>query len=86
MTAEQIIAGVKAKDRLTTEYLYKKYSKALYTVVCRIISNKQIAEEVFHDSFINITRKIQSEYVHDGHFYTWMANICRKFAKEKNKS
>jgi RNA polymerase sigma-70 factor (ECF subfamily) len=83
---EQIIAGLKAKDRITTEYLYDTYSKALFGVICRIISNRETAEEVFHDSFLNITRKIQSDVVCKGHLYTWMANICRKCANDKNST
>ncbi|MDO8965266.1 RNA polymerase sigma factor [Algoriphagus sp.] len=86
MKEEQIIAGLKAKDRITTEYLYEKYSKALYAVICRIISNRETAEEVFHDSFLYITRKIQAENIYKGQLYTWMANICRKCANDKNST
>jgi RNA polymerase sigma factor (sigma-70 family) len=82
----QLIAGLREKDRKTIEYLYDKYSKALFTVISRIITDKDIAEEVFHDAFIKITRKIDSYEESKGRLYTWMANICRNAAIDKTRS
>ncbi|WP_192348432.1 RNA polymerase sigma factor [Algoriphagus sp. Y33] len=86
MQEEQLIAGLRAKDRKTTEYLYDKYSRALYAVISRIIFDKDIAEEVFHDSFVKITRKIDHYDESKGRLYTWMANICRNSAIDKLRS
>ncbi|WP_332913270.1 RNA polymerase sigma factor [Algoriphagus boritolerans] len=58
MQEEQLIEGLRARDRKTTEYLYEKYSRALYAVIARILSDQDIAEEVFHDAFIKITKKL----------------------------
>lgn len=55
-------------------------------VILRIISDNDIAEEVFHDSFIKITRKIDSYEESKGRLYTWMANICRNSAIDKLRS
>lgn len=86
MEEEQLIAGLRAQDRKTIEYLYDKYSRALFTVISRIITDKDIAEEVFHDAFIKITRKIDSYDESKGRLYTWMANICRNSAIDKTRS
>ncbi len=86
MQEEQLIAGLRAKDRKTTEYLYDKYSRALFAVISRIITDQDISEEVFHDSFIKITRKIESYDESKGRLYTWMANICRNSAIDKLRS
>lgn len=86
MQEEQLIAGLRAKDRKTTEYLYDKYSKALFAVISRIVFDKDIAEEVFHDAFVKITRKIDSYDESKGRLYTWMANICRNSAIDKLRS
>lgn len=86
MQEEEIIAGLRAHDRKTIEYLYEKYSRALFAVISRIISDKDIAEEVFHDAFIKITRKIDSYEESKGRLYTWMANICRNSAIDKLRS
>ncbi|MFC5624456.1 RNA polymerase sigma factor [Algoriphagus winogradskyi] len=86
MQEEQIIAGLRAKDRKTTEYLYDKYSRALYAVISRIVFDKDIAEEVFHDAFVKITKKIDRYDESKGRLYTWMANICRNSAIDKLRS
>ncbi|MEB2782879.1 sigma factor [Algoriphagus sp. C2-6-M1] len=79
MQKERIIAGLKAKDRMTTEYFYEKYSRPLFAVICRIISDREVAEEVFYTSFIKIMTDIESyEYSKNGPFYAWMAGICRR--------
>lgn len=86
MQEEELIAGLRASNRKTTEYLYEKYSRALFAVITRIISDQDIAEEVFHDSFVKITRKIHSYDESKGRLYTWMANICRNSAIDKLRS
>lgn len=86
MEEQQLIAGLRAKDRKTTEYLYEKYSRALFGVISRIIFDKDIAEEVFHDSFVKIIQKIDSYDESKGRLYTWMANICRNSAIDKTRS
>ena len=86
MEEEQIIAGLRAQDRKAVDYLYEKYSRALFAVISRIITDKDIAEEVFHDAFVKITRKIDSYDESKGRLYTWMANICRNSAIDKTRS
>lgn len=86
MEEHQLIAGLRAKDRKTIDYLYDKYSKALFAVICRIITDTDIAEEVFHDAFIKITRRIDSYDETKGRLYTWMANVCRNSAIDKTRS
>lgn len=86
MQEEELIAGLRAKDRKTTVYLYDKYARALFAVISRIVFDKEIAEEVFHDSFVKITKKIESYDESKGRLYTWMANICRNSAIDKLRS
>lgn len=86
MEEVQLIAGLRAKDRKTTEYLYDKYSRVLFAVISRIVVDKDIAEEVFHDSFVKITKKIESYDESKGRLYTWMPNICRNSAIDKLRS
>lgn len=86
MEEYQIIAGLRSKDRKTTGYLYEKYSRALFGVISRIIVDKDIAEEVFHDSFVKIVQRIDSYDESKGRLYTWMANICRNSAIDKTRS
>lgn len=67
---------------MTTEYVYKKYSIALYAVIFRIIDDKEVAEIVFHNSFVKIVLKIDEFEWSYNRLYTWMADICRASAFE----
>ncbi|WP_114752247.1 RNA polymerase sigma factor [Pleomorphovibrio marinus] len=86
MEEQSLITGLRARDKQTVEYVYDHYSRALFAVISRIISDKDIAEEVFHDAFVKITRKIDSYDESKGRLYTWMANICRNTAIDKTRS
>lgn len=86
MEEQDLIRGLRAKDRQVQEYLYEKYSRALYGIVRRIIFDQEIAEEVFHDAFLKIARKIDSYDEANGRLYTWMAAICRNAAIDKTRS
>lgn len=86
MEEKELIIGLRANDRKSVEYLYKNYSRALFTVISRIIVDHDIAEEVFHDAFIKITQKIGSYDESKGRLYTWMANICRNSAIDRTRS
>lgn len=86
MQEDQIIAGLKIKDRMTTEYVYKKYSWALFAVISRVIIDKDEAEIVFHDSFVQIVLKIGDFAGSSNRLYTWMADICREVANENLRS
>lgn len=86
MEEQELILGLKASNRQVQEYLYEKYSRALFGVIGRIIFDHDIAEEVFHDAFIKITKKIESYDASKGRLYTWMANICRNAAIDRTRS
>lgn len=81
MQEDQLITGLRAKDKRTVDYLYEKYSRALFVVISRVIKDHDIAEEVFHDAFVKIIRRIDSYDESKGRLYTWMANVCRNAAK-----
>jgi RNA polymerase sigma-70 factor (ECF subfamily) len=81
-----LIKGLRARDRQVQEYLYEKYSRALFGVISRIIFDRDIAEEVFHDAFMKIINKIDNYDETKGRLYTWMANICRNSAIDKTRS
>ena len=86
MEEQALVYGLRARDSKVQEYLYEKYSKALFGVISRIIFDRDIAEEVFHDAFIKIVNKIDNYDESKGRIYTWMANICRNSAIDKTRS
>jgi RNA polymerase sigma factor (sigma-70 family) len=85
ISEEDLIRRLRSSDRQAVEYLYDKYSGALLGVISRIIIDKDIAEEVFHDAFVKICQKINQYDEQRGRLYTWMANLCRNAAIDRTR-
>ena len=67
-------------------YLYDNYSGALYGIIHSIITDKETANDVLQDVFVNIWRKIESYDPSKGRLFTWMLNIARNAAIDKIRS
>ncbi len=58
------------------KYLYEKYSSRLLAVCRRYLGDKDAAEDVLHDSFITIFKKIEGlDFRDEGKLYGWMRRI-----------
>ncbi len=68
------------------DYLYKHYSGALWTSVCRIIKDEATAEDVLQEAFVKIWKNIGSYAYGKGRLYTWMSRIVRNCAIDKLRS
>lgn len=67
-------------------YLYDNYSGALYSIVTSIITDREIANDVLQNVFINIWRKIESYDASKGRLFTWMLNIARNASIDEIRS
>ena len=67
-------------------YLYDNYSGALYGIVNSIVTDKEIANDVLQNVFVNIWRKIESYDASKGRLFTWMLNIARNAAIDELRS
>jgi RNA polymerase sigma factor (sigma-70 family) len=67
-------------------YLYDNYSGALYGVINQIVPDKETANDVLQEVFINIWKKIDSYDSSKGRLFTWMLNIARNAAIDKIRS
>lgn len=67
-------------------YLYDNYSGALYGIVNAIATDKEIANDVLQNVFVNIWRKIESYDASKGRLFTWMLNIARNAAIDEVRS
>ena len=62
------------------EYLYNKYSKALYGVALRIIKDIEEANDILQETFIIILQKITLYDANKGSLFTWILKIVRNKA------
>lgn len=67
-------------------YLYDNYSGALLGVISGIISDREVANDVLQNVFVNIWRKIESYDPSKGRLFTWMLNIARNAAIDELRS
>jgi len=67
-------------------YLYDNYSGALYGIVNSIVTEKEIANDVLQNVFVNIWRKIDLYDASKGRLFTWMLNIARNSAIDELRS
>lgn len=77
---------LRQRDNQAFTYLYDHYSGALFGVISQIIVNKEIANDVLQEVFINIWRKIETYDLSKGRLFTWMLNIARNASIDKVRS
>lgn len=67
-------------------YLYDNYSGALYGIINSIVTDKETANDVLQNVFVNIWKKIESYDASKGRLFTWMLNIARNAAIDEVRS
>lgn len=82
----ELVSLLQQHDRKGFEYLYDKYSAALYGVVLRIVRTEEIAEDVVQEAFVKIWKNISSYEKGKGTLFTWILNIARNTAIDKIRS
>lgn len=80
------MALLQQRNEKAFEYLYDNYSGALFGIVNSIVTDKEIANDVLQNVFINIWRKIESYDPSKGRLFTWMLNIARNSSIDEIRS
>ncbi|HEX8547516.1 MAG TPA: sigma factor [Cytophagaceae bacterium] len=68
---------------MALEYLYDKYSPALYGVILRIVRREDLAEEVLEKCLVRVWHNIKDYERDKGTLFIWMINISRNLAIER---
>lgn len=83
---EDLVESLKQNDRTAYEYLYDRYSGALFSVICKVLRDDEKAEDVMQDAFLKIWKSIKSYDPAKGRLFTWMLNIARNSAIDAVRS
>ncbi len=86
LTEEELVLALQQNSKEAYEYLYDNYSKALYGVIYRIVSNENIAADILQSSYMKIWKNISNYDKTKGRLYTWMLNITRNEAIDTIRS
>lgn len=85
-TEEELVQLLRDKNKAGLEFLYDKYSAALFGVVVRIVQRDEIAEDVLQEAFLKIWHSFESFNPEKGRLFTWIVNITRNLAIDKIRS
>ena len=75
LTSERrAIALAQGGDQAAFEYLYKAYSKRVYSICLRMIGNPAEAEDLTQQTFLQLFRKIAT-FRSEANFSTWLYRV-----------
>ncbi|MGC4037995.1 MAG: sigma-70 family RNA polymerase sigma factor [Chitinophagaceae bacterium] len=82
----ELVALLQQRNNHAFTYLYDNYSGALYGVISQIVAEKESANDVLQEVFVNIWKKIETYDFSKGRLFTWMLNIARNASIDKIRS
>ena len=92
MTDEELVVLFSMGDNQAFDILLNRHKNRVYTYILLIVRNKDLAEDIFQESFMKaiITIK-QGHYVDTGRFYSWVTRIAHNliidsFRRERNEN
>jgi len=80
LTDAEIMLKIAGYDSKALEQLYDRYTPLLYTLIKKIITEKEKAEEVLSEVFVIIWRQIDHFDFSSSNVYTWMVTLARNKA------
>jgi len=83
---QELVDLLQQRSEQAFAYLYDNYSAALYGIINSIVTDKETANDVLQNVFVNIWRKIDSYDASKGRLFTWMLNIARNAAIDEVRS
>lgn len=86
LSEEDLIYHIGIKSRIGAEALYDQYAKNFFGVICLIIPNKMIAEDILQMALTKIWYSFDSYDPSKGRLFTWMLVLVRNMAKDALRS
>lgn len=80
LTDAEIMLKVAGYDSKALEQLYDRYAPILYTLIKKIVTEKETAEEVLSDVFELVWRQIDQFDFKTNNVYTWLITLARNKA------
>jgi len=72
---ERLIAKTQEGDLFSFDHLVKKYQKKIYFLAYRMVKNRDAADDIAQETFINAYSSIKS-FKLGYSFYSWLYRIC----------
>lgn len=73
----QLIVRYQSGDESALKALIDRYQKRLFSYILISVKNKELAEDIFQDTFIKVINTIRSgNYHEEGKFFQWIMRIA----------
>ncbi len=77
LSDNELIARYQAGDESSLKALIDRYEKRLFSYILISVKNKELAEDIFQDTFIKVINTIRSgNYHEEGKFFQWIMRIA----------
>ena len=76
----EIMLKVAGYDSKALEQLYDRYAQIVYTLIKKIVTDKDTAEEILSDVFVIVWRQIDNFDFKTNNVYTWLITLARNKA------
>ncbi len=80
LTDAEIMLKVAGYDSKALEQLYDRYAPILFTLIKKIVTDKESAEEILSDVFVIVWRQIDQFDFKTNNVYTWLVTLARNKA------
>lgn len=82
-TDEQLLLAIAARDEDSLAFLYDRYRVILFSVVLRILNNREEAEDVLQEIFLQVWQKAKDFDETRGRGFTWLVTLSRSRAIDR---
>lgn len=92
MTDEQLVDLFSNGNNQAFDVLLNRHKNRIFTYILLIVRNRDLAEDVFQESFMKAIVTIkQGRYIDNGKFYSWVTRIAHNliidlFRRERNEN
>ncbi len=77
LTDNELIASYQSGNEQALKTLIVRYEKRLFSYILISVKNKELAEDIFQDTFIKVINTIRSgNYHEEGKFFQWVMRIA----------
>ena len=85
-TEPELVSRLQQQDAAAFNYLYEKYSGALYSIILQVIPENETASDLLQEVFVSIWKKISMYDAKKGLLFTWLLNVTRNAAIDRLRS
>ncbi|MCY7421033.1 MAG: hypothetical protein LH478_04740 [Chitinophagaceae bacterium] len=79
----ELIALLQKIEKAAFEFLYDKYAPMLYGIICKLVEDNWLADEILKKSFVQIWHQLASIQHSRCKLFILMHNITRNIAMEE---